>query len=103
MRTCNPSWEWPDETPTFCTGRRDHWGAATSHPPLPPLRQRRQLPQLAHFIVAARHPEQAERVTDYMSTVMAGLSASARNGHDLDRLLAAARLAGAGLEQVVRG
>jgi TetR/AcrR family transcriptional repressor for divergent bdcA len=38
-----------------------------------------------------------------MSTVMAGLSASARNGHDLDRLLAAARLAGAGLEQVVRG
>ena len=48
-------------------------------------------------------PEQAERLTDYMSTVMAGLSASARNGHDLDRLLAAARLAGAGLEQVVRG
>ena len=56
-----------------------------------------------HRFVAARHPEQAERVTDYMSTVMAGLSASARNGHDLDRLLAAARLAGAGLEQVVRG
>jgi TetR/AcrR family transcriptional repressor for divergent bdcA len=56
-----------------------------------------------HRFVAARHPDQAERVTDYMSTVMAGLSASARNGHDLDRLLAAARLAGAGLEQVVRG
>ncbi len=52
-----------------------------------------------HRFVAARHPDQAERVTDYMNTVMAGLSASARNGHNFDRLLATARLAGVGLEQ----
>jgi TetR/AcrR family transcriptional repressor for divergent bdcA len=44
--------------------------------------------------IAARCPEEAERLTDYMSTVMAGMSANARNGHDLDRLLATARLAG---------
>ncbi|WP_326521560.1 TetR/AcrR family transcriptional regulator [Sphingomonas abietis] len=51
--------------------------------------------------VAARHPDQAERLTDYMSTVMAGLSASARNGHDLDRLLGTARLAGFALAPVI--
>ncbi|MBD8619446.1 TetR/AcrR family transcriptional regulator [Sphingomonas sp. CFBP 13728] len=49
--------------------------------------------------IAARYPDQAACIQDYMSTVMAGLSASARNGHNFDRLLATARLAGVGLEQ----
>lgn len=49
--------------------------------------------------VAERHPDKAERVTDFVSTVMAGLSARARDGHDLDRLLAVARLAGRAIMQ----
>lgn len=49
--------------------------------------------------VAARHPDKAERVTDFVSTVMAGLSARARDGHDLERLLAVARLAGRAIMQ----
>lgn len=44
--------------------------------------------------IAARYPEEAERLTDFVGTTMAGLSAKARNGHGLDRLLATARLAG---------
>ena len=44
--------------------------------------------------IAARYPEQAERLTDFVGITMAGLSAKARNGLDLDRLLAVARLAG---------
>jgi len=52
-----------------------------------------------HRYIEARCPEDADRLTDYMSTVMAGLSATARDGHDLDRLLAAARLAGAAIAQ----
>ncbi len=44
--------------------------------------------------IAARYPEDAERLTDFVSTTMAGLSAKARNGHGLDRLLATARVAG---------
>jgi len=47
--------------------------------------------------VAARHPAEADRITDFVSTTMAGLSAKARNGHGLDRLLATARLAGQAL------
>lgn len=43
--------------------------------------------------IAARHPEEAERLTDFISTTMVGLSAKARNGHGLDRLLATAHLA----------
>jgi TetR/AcrR family transcriptional repressor for divergent bdcA len=44
--------------------------------------------------IAARYPEEAERLTDFVGTTMAGLSAKARNGHGLDRLLSTARLAG---------
>jgi len=55
---------------------------------------------IRHY-VAARHPEDAERVTDFVSTTMSGLSAKARNGHDLDQLLATARLAGLALGQVL--
>lgn len=44
--------------------------------------------------IAARHPEEAERLTDFVSTTMSGLSAKARDGHGVDQLLATARLAG---------
>jgi TetR/AcrR family transcriptional repressor for divergent bdcA len=53
--------------------------------------------------VAARHPQEAERVTDFVATTMSGLSAKARNGHSLDQLLATARLASVALEQVLAG
>jgi TetR/AcrR family transcriptional repressor for divergent bdcA len=49
--------------------------------------------------VSARHPKDAERVTDFVATTMAGLSAKARNGHSLDQLLATARLAGLAIAQ----
>lgn len=51
--------------------------------------------------IAARYPDEAERLTDFVSTTMAGLSAKARNGHVLDRLLASARLAGLALAQIL--
>jgi TetR/AcrR family transcriptional repressor for divergent bdcA len=51
--------------------------------------------------IAARHPEDAARVTDFVSTTMSGLSAKARNGHSLDQLLATARLAGLALKQAL--
>ncbi len=51
--------------------------------------------------IAARHPEEAARVADFVSTTMSGLSAKARNGHGLDQLLATARLAGAALRQAL--
>lgn len=51
--------------------------------------------------VAARHPEAADRVVDYMTTVMMGLSTNARRGHDHARLLESARLAVGGLEQAM--
>jgi len=43
--------------------------------------------------IAARYPEEAEHLTDYICTTMTGLSAKARLGQSLDRLLATARLA----------
>ena len=51
--------------------------------------------------IAARHPEEADRVTDFVSTTMSGLSAKARNGHSLDQLLATARLAGLAIRQAL--
>jgi TetR/AcrR family transcriptional repressor for divergent bdcA len=53
--------------------------------------------------VAARYPEDAERLTDFVSTTMSGLSAKARNGHSLDQLVATARLAGLALAQALPG
>ncbi len=53
--------------------------------------------RVIHDYVAARHPEDADRVTAFVSTMMSGLSTKARNGHDLDQLLASARLAGSAL------
>ncbi len=49
--------------------------------------------------VAERFPEAADRVTNFIGTVMVGLSAKARRGHDVDRLLASARIAGHALSQ----
>jgi len=51
--------------------------------------------------IAARHPDKAERLTDFVSTTMAGLSVNARSGHGLDRLLASARLASLALAQAL--
>jgi TetR/AcrR family transcriptional repressor for divergent bdcA len=51
--------------------------------------------------IAARHPEEAGHLTDFVSTTMAGLSAQSRNGLSLDRLLATARLAGQALAQAL--
>jgi len=53
--------------------------------------------------VAARHPENADRLTDFVSTTMAGLSAAARGGHDLDRLLATAHIASLALAEALAG
>lgn len=47
--------------------------------------------------IAERYPKEAARVTDFVGTTMAGLSAKSRNGHDLDRLLATARIAGSAI------
>lgn len=51
--------------------------------------------------IAARHPSEAERLTDFVSTTMSGLSAKARNGHSLDQLLATARLASVAISQIL--
>ena len=51
--------------------------------------------------IAFRHPEDAERVMNFVSTTMCGLSAKARDGHGLDQLLATARLAGLALAQAL--
>jgi TetR/AcrR family transcriptional repressor for divergent bdcA len=56
-----------------------------------------------YTFVAAQFPEDARRITDYVSTTMAGLSVMARSGHGPDRLLATARLAGMALAQALRG
>lgn len=56
---------------------------------------------MIQLYIAARYPEEAERLTDFVSTTMAGLSAKARNGHGLDQLLASARLAGLAVAQTL--
>lgn len=47
--------------------------------------------------IAERHPQDAERLADFVYTTMAGLSASARHGQTLERLEATARIAGIAL------
>ena len=49
--------------------------------------------------IAERYPQEADQVADFVCTTMAGLSASARHGQSLDRLVATARLAGKALAQ----
>lgn len=57
--------------------------------------------ELVRSYVAARHPEAAAAVADFVSTTMSGLSAKARDGYDLERLLASARIAGTALKQML--
>ena len=51
--------------------------------------------------VAERHPAQADRVTDLVSTTMAGLSARARQGVSAERLGQVAELAGQAIAQAL--
>lgn len=44
--------------------------------------------------IAERYPQGADRLADFVCTTMAGMSASARHGQGLERLLATAQLAG---------
>ena len=53
--------------------------------------------QLIREAIANRYPQDADRMADFVCTTMAGLSASARHGQSLERLLATARLAGQAL------
>jgi TetR/AcrR family transcriptional repressor for divergent bdcA len=55
-----------------------------------------------HRFVASTHPEVAGQLTDYVVTLMVGLSTMARSGHDVDRLLATARVAVPGIAQALR-
>jgi TetR/AcrR family transcriptional regulator, repressor for divergent bdcA len=50
---------------------------------------------------AQTHPEAADAVTDFVSTVMSGLSGSAREGMSEERLLGVARAAGAALQTML--
>ncbi len=51
--------------------------------------------------IARHRPQDALRVTDYMDTLMLGLSAKAREGDSLPRLLETVRLAGLALERIL--
>lgn len=51
--------------------------------------------------IARRYPQDAERLTDFVSTLMAGLSAKARAGDSLARLQETVSLAGLALEQLL--
>lgn len=53
--------------------------------------------------IAARHPKDADMLTDFVCTTMAGLSASARHGQSLERLLSTARMAGDALRHALPG
>lgn len=57
--------------------------------------------RVIHDYIAARHPADAERLTDFVSTAMTGLSAKARSGLGIERLLATARLGGAAIAHVL--
>lgn len=57
--------------------------------------------EMIRAYIAARYPKEAERLTDFVSTTMAGLSAKARNGHSLERLLTTARLASRAIAQTI--
>lgn len=49
--------------------------------------------RLIRDYVAERFPDEADEVADFVSTIMSGLSAKARNGYNLNRLLATVRIA----------
>ena len=52
--------------------------------------------------IARRHPQSAQCVTDFMSTVMSGLSAKAREGHSIEQLCATAALAGEAIKTLIK-
>ena len=52
--------------------------------------------------VAASHPDAAERLSDYVVTVMIGLSTMARQGHSLDRLRYTVAIASQAIEHELR-
>lgn len=56
---------------------------------------------MIHRFVAARHPQAADAVTNYVAVIMAGLSAEARAGADCALLLQTARNAALGLPQML--
>ncbi|WP_404652443.1 TetR/AcrR family transcriptional regulator [Raoultella terrigena] len=51
--------------------------------------------------IARQYPQDAVRLTDFMSTLMSGLSAKARAGDSLERLRETVRLAGLALRQIL--
>jgi TetR/AcrR family transcriptional repressor for divergent bdcA len=53
--------------------------------------------------ISARHPAQAETVTDFVNVVMSGLSDEARRGAPLVRLLQSARLASSAIRGALAG
>lgn len=57
--------------------------------------------KVLHDYIARRHPERAQELAAYMSTVMNGLSARARMGQGHASLLASARLASLALTQAL--
>jgi TetR/AcrR family transcriptional regulator, repressor for divergent bdcA len=61
----------------------------------------RRRAQIRDF-VARTHPAVAAGVTDFMASTMAGLSASAREGMDADRLQSVARTASLALDAILR-
>jgi len=65
--------------------------------------QRNAAERAIHDYIAARHPAEAERLTDFMATTMTGLSARARSGQEVERLLETARLGAAAISEVLRG
>lgn len=50
--------------------------------------------KMIHSYIAGHYPEEADRLTDFVGTVMSGLSARSRQGYSLERLEESARLAG---------
>jgi len=62
---------------------------------------KRRRKQVRDF-VAATHPKAAGVITDYVSSIMSGLSASAREGMSERRLVAVARAAAAGLRIILK-
>ncbi len=52
--------------------------------------------------IATRYPQDAGRLTDFVSTVMSGLSAKARQGHSVEQLLSSAHLAGLALAALIK-
>ncbi|MCC2963606.1 TetR/AcrR family transcriptional regulator [Massilia sp. IC2-278] len=56
---------------------------------------------LIRHAIAEHYPEDADRLADFVSTTMAGLSASACHGQSLERLLATAQLAGMAIAQAL--